>query len=424
MTATTPSDPPATNIDAWLTAWCVPASTPQATITSGPPSVTNRTSATFVLAASDPVGYSLTASCHLDFGTSVPCDSSPVSVSGLAEGAHTFDFTITNPDGQSDTATDTWTVDTTPPTATITGGPATITNAASASFTFQFADAHPPADWQPACSLDGAPAVPCDSATGTSYAGPLADGAHSLTVTAADRAGNLGAASYRWTVDTHAPTVSSTSPSAAFTLSGSTTVAWSGADDSGGSGIAQYQVRERSAPWNGGFSAWVTPPAWAALSPSTTQVGARLHAGSDSCFAVRAVDRAGNASAWSPARCTAVPLDDRSLILATSGWRRGSGTAYYNRTYTTTARRGAELSRGGTVADRIALLATHCAGCGKASIYAGRTLLGTVNLERAATTYEVLSYLPTFPLREATITIKVTTRRKQIPIDGLGISRT
>jgi hypothetical protein len=49
--------------------------------------------------------------------------------------------------------------------------------------------------------------------------------------------------------------------------------------------------------------------------------------GGDYCFAVRAVDNAGNTSPWTTPRCTARPLDDRALSVG-AGWARGTGSSY------------------------------------------------------------------------------------------------
>lgn len=334
LTAASPLDPPSGGVNESLTALCVPSSQPQATVMAGPPAVTDRTSATFGLDASDPVGYRLTAHCDLDRVRDVPCDVPSVSVSGLADGPHVFQFTVTNPDGRSATA------------------------------------------------------------------------------------------AYHWTVDTTAPHIKSKAPSHPFTLANSTTVRWAGADSDGGTGIARYQLRERTARWNGTFGPWATRSSWRALPPSRTHVTARLRAGYDTCFEVRAVDRAGNASAWTAQRCTATPLDDRSLSRATTGWTRATGTNYYRRTFTTTTSYHAELRRTGARTDRIAVLATHCATCGKVAVYVGRRLVGTVNLHRSATEHQVLTALPAFRTRTATITLKVTSKREHVAIDGLGVSRT
>lgn len=85
---------------------------------------------------------------------------------------------------------------------------------------------------------------------------------------------------------------------------------------------------------------------------------------------------------------------------------------------------GAKLTRAGAMARRIAVVATRCAGCGSIGIYAGPTLIGTVNLAYKSTARKTLFLLPAFSLRTATITIRVLSSGKTVEIDGLGISRT
>lgn len=80
------------------------------------------------------------------------------------------------------------------PTVAISSGPATLTAATSARFTF--AASSSPARYL--CQLDGAPAQPCVS--GVTYTA-LAAGAHDLFVSAVDSAGNRGSASaWTWNV--------------------------------------------------------------------------------------------------------------------------------------------------------------------------------------------------------------------------------
>ena len=121
-------------------------------------------------------------------------------------------------------ATRTWTVDTTPPNTTILTGPSAPTNSASAAFTFSSSEAGSTF----MCKLDSAAATPCLSPQQYSN---LADGSHTMTVTASDAAGNPdpAAATRTWTVDTTAPqttidsapsgTVTSSSASVSFSSS-------------------------------------------------------------------------------------------------------------------------------------------------------------------------------------------------------------
>jgi hypothetical protein len=89
-------------------------------------------------------------------------------------------------------------IDPEPPDTTITSGPPALAITGSATFTFEATE---PATFR--CALDDAEAAPCTSP----HTVAVADGAHSLTVTAVDLAGNADTtpAVHDWTVDTTPP---------------------------------------------------------------------------------------------------------------------------------------------------------------------------------------------------------------------------
>lgn len=182
-----------------------PAAPLAPTVTTTPTGTVNATSAAphFVPAIGDTqvVGYQ----CSVDGGTFTAC-ASPSSVSGLADGVHTYDVRATNSAGIPGPATTkTWTVDTTPPGApSVTGAPvgtvatdaATLTLGGEAGATFR-------------CSVDGGSFVTCASPlvlTG------LADGNHTVSVKQIDTASNTGTlvTTKAWTVDTTVPAAPST----------------------------------------------------------------------------------------------------------------------------------------------------------------------------------------------------------------------
>src|SRR5262249_49067217 len=121
----------------------------------------------------------------------------------------------------------TWTIDTVPPTVTITSAPPSATNATSASFSFTTAGT-PVAI---ACSLDGGAFAACSSPAARSG---LAEGMHTFVVRATDAAGNQGTDMRTWTIDITPPTVMITSgppnptndstPTLMFTVTGATTI--------------------------------------------------------------------------------------------------------------------------------------------------------------------------------------------------------
>src|SRR4029077_8491350 len=102
-------------------------------IDSHPNALTQATSAGFSF-SSEP---GATFECKLDAGSFLSC-TSPQSISGLADGAHSFAVRATDLVGNTDPtpASFSWTVDTPPPDTTITDHPAALTNATGASFSF------------------------------------------------------------------------------------------------------------------------------------------------------------------------------------------------------------------------------------------------------------------------------------------------
>jgi len=195
------ADPtPATH--SWLVA--VP---PETTITGGPPDPTSSTSASLSFSADEPATFE----CALDAGQWEAC-SSPIELTGLAEGEHTLRVRGTDAAGNTDPdpARYAWTVDTTAPIVTITAGPPDLTNDTGAKFDFR---ADEPAELE--CRLDTGDWTACTSPR--EYR-DLADGRHTFEVRATDGAGNIGdAATYAWTIDTTAPTVTITAGPPALT---------------------------------------------------------------------------------------------------------------------------------------------------------------------------------------------------------------
>lgn len=124
----TPTDSTGRTFDTQTYAFKVPTDT---YIDSAPPAGTTSTTATFTFHAS---GSPATFSCRLDNGTATAC-TSPVTYTGLLEGAHTFSVAASyNRSTDPTPARATWTVDTTPPTA-----PTGLTATASSPFTVDLA---------------------------------------------------------------------------------------------------------------------------------------------------------------------------------------------------------------------------------------------------------------------------------------------
>ena len=201
--------------------WVIDQTAPDTVVTSGPPSPTNSTNATFTFTSTEAAS---TFQCRLD-GAAVftPC-STPMSYSSLASGSHTFRVRAIDAAGNVDgsPAVYTWSIDTTAPNTTITGTPGTASNSTSATFTFSASQAN--STFQ--CSLDGAGFSPC--ASPVTYSN-LTQGSHNFRVRATDPAGNPDPtpASFSWTVDTVVPDTTIGSGPPSLSNSGSATFTFS-----------------------------------------------------------------------------------------------------------------------------------------------------------------------------------------------------
>jgi hypothetical protein len=149
-----------------------------------------------------------TVACTLDAAPVAGCGaSSSPTVSGLANGVHTFVVTADAGLPNQIVLRHGWTVDTVAPRAPVVLGPSGLVASSSATLTVlasALGDAL-------SCTLDGAPASCASPVTLTG----LGQGTHTYRATESDLAGNTAAASISWTVDTTAPVV---------TVTGSTTL--------------------------------------------------------------------------------------------------------------------------------------------------------------------------------------------------------
>lgn len=218
--------------------------------------------------------------------------------------------------------------------------------------------------------------------------------------------------------DTTAPVVTVLSPATLFATGRTIKVSYRAVDDSP-AGLG-HGVRYRSAgPTSTGFSSWVYPDAWQNLSG--TSVSMTGTPGRTYCFSVRAGDAVGNLSAWSPERCRAVPLDDRSLT-ASRGWVRRTEAGAFEGTATRSSTPGATLRLTGASVTRLALVVTTCPTCGKVGVYVGSRLISTISTYSATTRRQVVRLASRIALTRGTVTLKVTQRRAVI-VDGLIVTR-
>ncbi len=176
---------------------------PPVSVDGGPNGPTNEVRPSFDFSAE--AGASV--QCSIDSGSAAygPCSAATEHQPGsdLAPGSYTFRVRATDAVGNSAVATRTFSVDTTPPSIAITGGPSGLTANARPTFSF---DPEPGATVT--CSIDaGAPAFgPC-SGPGNAHtpATDLGEGAQTFRVRATDSAGNSDTATRPFTVDTVAP---------------------------------------------------------------------------------------------------------------------------------------------------------------------------------------------------------------------------
>jgi hypothetical protein len=191
--------------------WVVDTATPNTAIdeASKPPSLTKANSGKFTYISTESVSQFF---CRLDTPTFASCAATGYSFGPLADGAHAFCVYAKDPASNDDQspACHTWIVDATKPNTTITKQPVNLSNTASAIF--EFSANEPGVTYK--CALDTAAFTACSSPT--AYPN-LTTGTHMFRVYAIDAAGNeegeLGAASYLWTIDLSIPdTTMSTKP--------------------------------------------------------------------------------------------------------------------------------------------------------------------------------------------------------------------
>ena len=261
--------------------WVVDTVPPTVSITQGPPPITNQTAATFTFSGTDNVTppAQLTFQFSLD-GAAFAAAANPLSLAGLSNGSHTFSVESIDQAGNFSTpATFAWTVDTTAPTVTITSMPNSLATGAPAVFTFTGNDnVTPPSQLVFQYSLDGAALIATTSPL--SLTG-LASGSHNIKIVDIDQAGNVSnPASYTWTVDAIAPTVTLTQMPPFATQSPLATFAFTGSDN-----MTPPSQLVFEASLDGSTFSAVTSPVSLDSLPTGTHT-----------FSVEAIDRAGNVS--------------------------------------------------------------------------------------------------------------------------------
>ena len=189
------------------TAFVVDGVAPTVLISSGPDDPSSSASASFVFAASDAGSGVASVECQVDDGAFAAC-LSPLGLSDLSEGAHTFTVRATDYAGNTDVtpASYAWVVDTLAPTTTIDINPPNPSNDSTPTFTFTGADTPGSGVASFECQIDSDGFSAC---TTPDTLAALTDGSHTFDVRAIDKAGNTDVtpASYTWVVDTVKPDV-------------------------------------------------------------------------------------------------------------------------------------------------------------------------------------------------------------------------
>ena len=250
---------------------------PTTTIDTGPGSITDGT-ASFTFSSDD---ANATFECELTGpGQSAGFSTctSPATYSTLADGDYTFTVKATDEAGNTDATPETnnFTMDGTPPTTSIDGGPGTV-NDGTASFTFSSDDANATFE----CELTG-PGQSAGFSTCTSpqgYTG-LADGDYTFKVKATDTVGNTDTNPEvnNFTMDSAAP--NTTIDSGPGTTGGAATFTFSSTEAN-----STFECELTGPGQSAGFTACTSPKSYTGL------------AAGDYTFTVKATDAAGNTDA-------------------------------------------------------------------------------------------------------------------------------
>lgn len=174
--------------------WLVDLTSPDTSLTGGPTGVVAVASASFAFSSNE---ADASFACSLDGAPFTTC-MSPIGLTGLAQGPHTFAVRATDAAGHVDPspASRGWTVDTIAPDIAFTAGPANAgTSGPRVGFAFTVSEGNI------ACSFDGAAFTGCTSPVAVN----LRAGAHQFSVRATDAASNVTTVTRAWTVACNAP---------------------------------------------------------------------------------------------------------------------------------------------------------------------------------------------------------------------------
>jgi subtilisin family serine protease len=210
-----------------------------------------------------------------------------------------------------------------------------------------------------------------------------------------------------------APASTSIDPSRPFQRAREFTVSW---DAPGGT---FFDVRYRRARAKGAFDAYVI---WQAGTTST-QAAFRSSPGSTYCFSTSARDGSEVPRPWGAESCTAIPLDE-GIFKRRGPWKRKVDAGSYLADYVVSGKRGASLVAAGLEARVLVLVATRCRGCGTVEVLWNGRRLRRINLGSRRLARTQLIPIASFEdVRRGRVQVRVTSSRRPVRIEGLGVSR-
>jgi uncharacterized repeat protein (TIGR01451 family) len=182
--------------------WVIDTVPPDTGFAQAPPGYTTSSTETFRFFSTE---NGVVYECQLDSAPVFTSCTNPITLTGLANGSHTFRVRSRDPAGNVDPAPAvlTWVVSVASPETSLAATPPATTTSTSATFNFVSGTSAPYFE----CRLDGAAFGACTSPK--TYSG-LASGSHTFDVRAKDAAGNVDPtpATYTWTIDQNAPETS------------------------------------------------------------------------------------------------------------------------------------------------------------------------------------------------------------------------
>jgi len=221
----------------------VNAITPTVSITSpASGSTISSTSPTITGTASDNVAVaSVTVTLDGISKTVTGTTSWSAPTSSLAQGSHTIVATAKNNAGNTASKTSTFTVDTAPPSVSISS-PTTGSIISSTSPVITGTSSDPGSGiWSVTVTLDSISKTVTGTTSWSVTTSGLAQGSHTIVATAKDNAGNTASKTSTFTVDTISPSVLISSPTSGSTIS-TTSPVITGTSSDAGSGVKSVTV--------------------------------------------------------------------------------------------------------------------------------------------------------------------------------------